>query len=96
MLAAEISDVVGGGYNLDAGHSLSTKPWKKKLIQPMMTIWGTIMTICVFIPAIIPSIAPGSDKIFGAAGGASPCLRGPSFRYFPVAKASLRCREIAW
>ena len=53
------------------------------------------MTICVFIPAIIPSIAPGSDKMFGAAGGPSPSFRGPSFRYFPAAKESSRCSEIA-
>ena len=52
---------------------LNTKPWKKKLIQPMMTI-------CVFIPAIIPSMAAGSDKGLGAAGGASPFFGGPSLR----------------
>ena len=77
-------------------HSLRTKPWKKKLIHPIISIWGTIMTICVFIPAIIPSIALGSDNGFGAVGGASPSLSGPSFRYFPAAKASSRCCEIAW
>jgi hypothetical protein len=54
------------------------------------------MTICAFIPAIIPSIALGSDNIFGAAGGASPSFSGPSFKYFPAAKASSRCSEIAW
>ena len=38
------------------------------------------MTICVFIPAIIPSIALGSDRMFGAAAGASPFFGGPSFK----------------
>ena len=59
---------------------LRTKPWKKKLIQPMMTICGTIITICVFIPAIIPSIAAGAvSGLGGALEDASP-FGGPSFR----------------
>jgi hypothetical protein len=60
-------------------HALNTKPWKKKLIHPMMIICGTIITIWVFIPDIMPSIAAGSVKGFGVVAGASP-LGGPSFR----------------
>lgn len=75
-------------------NGLRTKPWKKKLIHPMMTICGTIITICVFMPAIIPSIAAGSERGFGAAGAASPFLGGPSFRYVPASNALESCREI--
>ena len=70
-----------GASNVESScDSLSTKPWKKKLIQPMMTIWGTIITICVFIWPIIPSMAAGSVSGFGGAlAGASP-FEGPSLR----------------
>ena len=61
----------------------------------MMTIWGTIMTICVFMPAIIPSIAAGSVRGLGGAEGASPFFGGPSFRYLPSANAFERFCEIA-
>lgn len=72
--------LISGASWVNGNDVLNTKPWKKKLIQPMMTICGTIMTICVFIPAIIPSMAAGSDKGLGAAGGASPFFGGPSLR----------------
>lgn len=62
--------------------ALNTKPWKKKLIHPMMTICGTIMTICVFMPAIIPSMAFGSVSGFGGVAFSSP-LGGPSLRNEP-------------
>ena len=55
----------------------------------MMTICGTIITICVFIPAIIPSIAAGSEKGFGVDEVESP-LGGPSLRYVPALNASER------
>jgi len=53
------------------GDVLKTKPWKKKLIHPMRTICGTIITACVFIPAIIPSMAAGSERGFGGGEGVS-------------------------
>ena len=59
----------------------------------MMTICGTIITICVFVPAIMPSMAAGSVMGFGGALGASP-LGGPSLRYVPAAKAAARCCEM--
>jgi len=74
-------------------NSLNTKPWKKKLIHPIITICGTIITICVFIPAIMPSMAAGSVIGFGGADGAS-LFGGPSLRYFPAVKASERCCDI--
>lgn len=75
--------------------SLRTKPWKKKLIQPMMTICGTIITICVFMPAIMPSIAAGSVSGFGGAPAGASAFGGPSLRYVPSANAWERCCEIA-
>lgn len=65
-------------FDLVREHALRMKPWKKKFIHPMMTICGTIITICVFMPAIIPSIAAGSIG-FGGAACASP-FGGPSLR----------------
>jgi hypothetical protein len=52
------------------------------------------MTIWVFMPAIMPSIAAGSDRGLGADDGVS-ALGGPSFRYVPALYASERCCEIA-
>ena len=75
------------------GNVLRTKPWKKKLIHPMITIWGTIMTICVFMPDIIPSMAAGSASGFGGVDGVSP-FGGPSFKYVPSAKALERFCEM--
>ena len=46
------------------------------------------------MPAIMPSMAAGSDRGFGADAGES-ALGGPSFRYVPDLKASERCCEIA-
>ena len=83
----------GGGRELE--YSLRTKPWKKKLIQPMMTICGTIMTICVFIPAIMPSMALGSVSGLGGALAGASALGGPSLRYVPSANAWERYCEIA-
>lgn len=81
------------------GYSLSTNPWKKKLIHPMMIICGTIITICFFIPSIIPSIALGSVSGFPAArAGALSFERGsggPSLRKRPAVKECLRCEESA-
>ena len=76
-------------------HALSTNPWKKKLIQPMMTICGTIITICVFMPAIIPSMAAGSVSGFGGVLASASPLGGPSLRYVPSANACERERETA-
>lgn len=59
--------------------ALKTKPEKKKLIHPMSTICGTIITACVFIPAIIPSMAPGSVRGFGGRL-ASSLAEDPSFK----------------
>lgn len=64
---------------MKSDYALSTKPWKKKLIHPIMIIWGTIITIWVFIPDIMPSKAAGSDIGLGGVDGAS-LLGGPSFR----------------
>jgi hypothetical protein len=102
--------VRGASAGADA---LRTKPWKKKLIQLMISICGTIMTceqgervcvcgalggaartICVFIPAIIPSMAAGSESGLGARAGASP-LGGPSLRNTPAANERARSCEIA-
>jgi len=58
-----------------------------------MIICGTIITIWVFMPAIIPSIAAGSVRGLGGAVGAS-LFGGPSLRYVPFVKASDRCLEI--
>src|SRR6267142_712350 len=79
-----------GGQNV-----LKTNPSKKKLIHPITIIWGTIMTICVRIPAIIPSMAAGSESGLGGAG-VSPCFGGPSFRYVPSENAFDRSCEMAW
>ncbi len=76
-------------------HVLTTNPSKKKFIHPMTIICGTIMTICVLIPAIIPSIAAGSERGFGGTGF-SPCFGGPSFRYVPSANAFDRFCEMVW
>ena len=46
------------------------------------------------MPAIMPSMAAGSDRGLGADVGASP-LGGPSFKYVPALKASERDCEIA-
>lgn len=59
----------------------------------MMTICGTIITICVFIPAIIPSMAAGSEKGFDADKAVS-LLGGPSLRYVPALNASERFCDI--
>ena len=80
----------------DGRDSLRTKPWKKKLIQPMMTICGTIITICVFIWPIMPSMAAGSVSGFGGALCCCPSpFGGPSLRYAPPSNAFERCCEIA-
>ena len=39
---------------------LMTKPAKKALIQPMISVWGIIIAIFPFIMPIIPSMAAGS------------------------------------
>jgi hypothetical protein len=77
-----------------ASDALRTNPWKKKLIQPIITICGTIMTICVFIPAIIPSMAAGSVRGLRADEAESP-FGGPSLRYVPDLNASERFWDIA-
>ena len=51
------------------------------------------MTICVFMPDIMPSIAAGSLMGFGGVEGLSP-FGGPSLRYVPAAKASERCWDM--
>jgi hypothetical protein len=51
-------------------------------------------TICVFIPAIIPSMAAGSESGLGARAGASP-LGGPSLRNTSAANDRARSCEIA-
>ena len=60
----------------------------------MMTICGTIMTICVFIPLIMPSMAFGSVRGFGGAVFSSP-FGGPSLRNDPSANAAERFWEMA-
>ena len=65
------------------------------MIHPMMTICGTIITICVFMPAIMPSIAAGSVSGFGGALCGVSAFGGPSLRYVPCANACERCCEIA-
>lgn len=79
---------------------LRINPWKKKLIQPMMTICGTIMTICFFMVSIMPSMAEGSARglpgawafaLFGSLGSG-----GPSLRYVPAEKEDLRYDEMDW
>src|ERR1700709_635104 len=47
--------------------SLITKPEKNALIQPIMSVCGTIMAMLPFIMPIIPSIAAGSDIGLGGA-----------------------------
>ena len=74
---------------------LKMKPSKKKFIHPITIICGTIMTICVRIPAIIPSMAAGSESGLGGAG-VSPCFGGPSFKYVPSANALDRSCDMAW
>jgi hypothetical protein len=41
-------------------NSLRTNPEKNMLIHCIMTMFGTIMTACFFIPSIMPSICEGS------------------------------------
>lgn len=61
----------------------------------MMTICGTIITICVFMPDIIVSICAGSERGFGGAEGASaPAFGGPSLRYSPALNACEREEEM--
>jgi hypothetical protein len=84
------------GSRIELGQNvLKTNPSKKKLIQPITIICGTIMTICVRIPAIIPSMAAGSESGLGGTG-VSPCFGGPSLRYVPSANALDRSCEMAW
>lgn len=61
----------------------------------MTIICGTIITICVLIPAIIPSMAAGSESGLGG-DCVSPCLGGPSFKYVPSANAFDRFCEMDW
>ena len=76
----------------------------RSLTQPMMTKLGTIMTICFFIPSIMPSIWLGSLSGLGGATGKSDFstrivpsgLRfGSTLRYAPVRKDDVRCDESA-
>ena len=46
----------------------------------MMTICGTIITICVFMPAIMPSMAAGSVRGFGGVLAPASPFWGPSLR----------------
>ena len=52
------------------------------------------MTICVFIPLIMPSMAFGSVRGFGGAVFSSP-FGGPSLRNDPSANAAERFWEMA-
>lgn len=63
-----------------ARHALSTKPLKKKLIQPIITVCGIIITMLRFIGSIIVSSASGSvNGFFGASGRSfGPRLRSRS------------------
>lgn len=67
-------------FNGLARHVLSTKPLKKKLIQPIITVCGIIITMLRFIGSIIVSSASGSVNGFLGASGRSfgPRLRSRS------------------
>jgi len=62
----------------------NTNPEKKKLIHPMMTVWGINMTILLFIMFIMLSIPDGSVRGFG---GGAPRFSG-SLRYSPFSNAA--------
>lgn len=64
----------------------TTNPLKKALIQPIISVCGTIIVIFPFIIPIIPSIAAGS--VIGFAGGC-PLLSG-FLRYAPDWNAETR------
>lgn len=66
--------------------SLITNPEKNALIQPMISVCGTIIAMFPFIIPIIPSIAAGSVIGFGAA---CPFLSG-SLRKVPDSYAVTR------
>lgn len=65
---------------------LMTKPAKKALIQPMISVWGIIIAIFPFIIPIIPSMAAGS--VIGLPAGL-PRFSG-SFRNIPSLYADTR------
>ena len=65
---------------------LITKPAKKALIQPMISVWGIIMAMLPFIMPIIPSMAAGS--VIGLPAGL-PRFSG-SFRNVPSLYADTR------
>lgn len=74
------------------GNWTITNPLKKYVIQPIMTICGTIIAMLRFMPSIMTSICAGSDIGFGGVSGSPSAFGGfgglakyePSIKILPI------------